>query len=171
MIECETIYGGTCMKKKEDLRLRISAYGFIINDEKILVAKLKSSNKYFVPGGGVDVVDEDNPRQIKETISEGLKREVKEETGLEVNIGEHFYFIDTFFNYNPKDRPEIDESYYSHCHFYLCEPITLDFCNEEDIDDEECQFPEWVGFGELNEENCQPLFWKALKKYKQLYGR
>jgi|GEM_PF-1327673 len=171
MIECSTIYGTKVLREKKDLIFRASAYGFIEDEGKILVAKISSSNKYFVPGGGVEIFNNDKIT-IKETLEEGLRREIMEETGLEIEVGRHFFFKESFFNYQPKFDPKIDESYYCHCHFYLCKPLTFKLRTQEEIEDQESQVPVWMNPLELKQEECQPLLWDALEFYKNnIYGR
>lgn len=167
MIECESLIGGKVLKNKDEMCFRVSAYGFITQDHKILLSKLRSTGKYFVPGGGVNILNES--KGINETLKEGLTREIKEETGLEVKISEHFFFTETFFNYNPIHKPELAEVNYCHCHFFLCEPRTFQFCSEEEIADEESTLPEWISLNDLKEEECQPLLWLALEAYKKRF--
>ena len=171
MIECNTIYGTKVCRNKKDLVFRASAYAFIEHEGQILVAKISSSNKYFIPGGGVNIFNEDGIT-INETLADGLQREVMEETGLEIKIKNHFFFKETFFNYQPRFDSSIDESYYCHCHFYLCEPLTFNIRTQEEIEDKESQVPFWINPLELKEEECQPLLWEALEYYKNnIYGR
>ena len=73
----------------EDLIFRPSAYAVIVQDGKVLLNQ--AWDGYDFPGGGIEK---------GETISEGLLREVKEETGLEVTQGELLYFGQDFFTAN-----------------------------------------------------------------------
>lgn len=171
MIECDTIYGGKSFRTKDQMRLRISVYAFVENDGELLVTKIKSTGKYFVPGGEVDILKKDQRSGINELLFDGLKRELKEETNIEVEPGEHFYFKEVFFNYDPKDNPEIDETYYSLCHFYKCRPLTFDVSEEFQVDGDESELPQWISLDDFNEGNCQKLFWQALRKYRELYDR
>ena len=57
--------------------------GIIINDKKIaLIQRVKGDKTYYIfPGGGVEE---------GETILEALHREMKEELGIEISVGERF---------------------------------------------------------------------------------
>lgn len=135
MIKCNSIKGGTVLIPKEKLIFRPSAYAVIINDGKILMLNIKSNGKLFFPGGGLE---------IGETIFEALKREVKEEVGLEVEIEKMIYFKEQFFYYDPAD-----EAYQMFNFFYLCEPLHLNISSDTEVDDEECEKPRWIDIQEL----------------------
>ncbi len=74
-IVCQDINGKQYEASIKELSFRPSVYGVIIQDNKILLSK--QWDGYDFPGGGVD---------LGETIEEALTREVKEETGLNVEI-------------------------------------------------------------------------------------
>ncbi len=60
---------------------KIAVGGVIIRDNKILLTKRRDEpdkNKWAIPGGKLE---------LNETLEEGLKREMKEETSLNVKIG------------------------------------------------------------------------------------
>ncbi len=58
---------------------RVGAFAIIVDDGgKILVSRRSDSGWFNLPGGGVEP---------HESVPEGLIREVREETGLEVDIG------------------------------------------------------------------------------------
>ncbi|HOX41032.1 MAG TPA: NUDIX domain-containing protein [bacterium] len=86
------------------------AVGIIINDEKVLlIHRFCDGREYYVfPGGGVDE---------NETVEDAVKRELKEELGIEITLGtllfhhpntafgrtrEEFYFLVTEFNGTPQ---------------------------------------------------------------------
>ncbi|WP_337860009.1 NUDIX hydrolase [Ferroplasma sp.] len=61
---------------------KIAIGGIIIKDNKILLGKRRDEpdrGKWAIPGGKLE---------LNETLEEGLKREMLEETGLIVNVGE-----------------------------------------------------------------------------------
>ncbi len=76
----------TCVDKHGNARemivsnivFRPSVYGIIIQDGKILMSAYKDGG-YDFPGGGVE---------IHESIKDALIRECKEETGLDVRVGD-----------------------------------------------------------------------------------
>ena len=77
MVECHTLHGDIKLIPVEKLRFRPSAYAVIYHDGKILLVKMRSTGTYCLPGGGID---------LGERIEDGLQREVKEETGLEIEV-------------------------------------------------------------------------------------
>lgn len=71
-------------------RLTVRVYGILFDDKKrILVSDEFIRGDYFTkfPGGGLE---------IGEGTRDCLKREFKEETGLDVTIGDHIYTTDYF---------------------------------------------------------------------------
>lgn len=69
----------------EDLKWRPAVYAIIIQDGKIL---LSPQGGYDLPGGGV---------KVYETIEEALIREVKEETGYDIVMGQFITMREIFF--------------------------------------------------------------------------
>jgi 8-oxo-dGTP diphosphatase len=58
---------------------RVSASALIIENEHVLLAHRRAIDWWNLPGGAVDA---------GETVAEGLRREVREETGLEIEVGQ-----------------------------------------------------------------------------------
>lgn len=67
----------------------IRVYALIIHQNQILLSRESIAETWIVkfPGGGLE---------FGESTIECLKREIKEETGLEAEIGAHFYTTDFF---------------------------------------------------------------------------
>ena len=81
-------------------RFTIRVYGILIDENKrILVSDEFIRGDYFTkfPGGGLE---------IGEGTRDCLKREFKEETGLDVVVGDHIYTTDYFqpSAFNPNDQ-------------------------------------------------------------------
>lgn len=83
------------------------AYGIVIQDDKILL--IPERQGYDLPGGGVEK---------GETLEEGLKRELFEETGIKVEIEQLVEAQDSFYWFHDPAFPE--KFVQSICLFYLC---------------------------------------------------
>lgn len=129
-VECNSIKGGKISVPAEKLVFRPSVYGVIIHESKILMLSNKSNGKLFFPGGGI------NPA---EKLSDALVREVREETGIEIEVGEFLYFKEQFFYWDPGDV-----AYHMFNFFYVCQPKTFILLNDNAVDDEEAEKPRWV---------------------------
>lgn len=70
----------------DQLSFRPAVYAVIIKDEKVLLSK--EWDGYDFPGGGI---------KLGERIQDALVREVKEETGFDVEVGRFLAAHDNFF--------------------------------------------------------------------------
>jgi 8-oxo-dGTP pyrophosphatase MutT (NUDIX family) len=61
----------------------------------VLLLNTRSTGKYQLPGGGVET---------GERIEDALRREVREETGIEVEVERFLGFKEDFFYYDPWDE-------------------------------------------------------------------
>ena len=121
MILCRDINGKAHVVAKTSLIKRTSAYGVIRSKKGILLVRDRTSSdkKWDLPGGGVEP---------KERLLDGLKREIKEETGLDVvgrparicKFTEYFYDIDSeqgwestrhFYEVSQKGNPIMGGNY------------------------------------------------------------
>lgn len=112
--------GGTIEVDPKDLRFRVSVYGVLIQDGKILLSPWWDGWDF--PGGGLE---------LDETLEEGLLREFKEETGLEVDPGEFILVGQNFFVSLDTTKPRN-----SFCFYYMCHnprgEITAEYFTEEE---------------------------------------
>jgi ADP-ribose pyrophosphatase YjhB (NUDIX family) len=154
MIECESIYGGRKLVPKEKLVFRPSVYAIIVHDGKIALVTNQSSGKYFPPGGGVE---------IGETLTDALRREVKEETGLEIEIGRFAFFREGFFYYDPSDT-----AYHTFSFFFVCRPKTLEMVDDDQVDDVEAEKPRWIALNDMRAESVQICGEKILQLAREL---
>jgi len=123
---------------------RVTATAIIHKDGKYLIVQRSPEKKAFplrwtVPGGGLDGKDyinlpKTNPDAWYFPLTNSLKREIKEETGLEV--GDLKYLLDLTF-IRPDNIPVITLSYY--CDWQSGEVVL----NEENVDFK------WVDVGEV----------------------
>jgi nucleoside triphosphatase len=135
MIECTSIYGNTVQIPRSKLVLRPAAYAVIVNDGKVLLLKSRHGGKYCLPGGGIDA---------GERIEVALKREVREETGIEIDVQSFAHFQEDFFYYDP-----LDKAYHGLLFYYFCKPKTLCLLDDTEVDDEDAEQPGWIDVGGL----------------------
>ncbi len=139
MVECTTHYGKKKLIQKERLTFRPSAYAIVVTEGNVLLLNTTHTGTYSLPGGGIE---------IGETIEEALKREVREETGLEIEIIEFFRFEEQFFYYDPADV-----AFHSFLFFYMCHPQTIEVCKDHEINDDSVDTPRWIKIDELENQH------------------
>ncbi|MCJ7622215.1 MAG: NUDIX domain-containing protein [Anaerolineaceae bacterium] len=130
MITCTSIYGHKIDVPREKLFFRPAVYAVLIEDGKILLVTIRSAKKYFFPGGGVN---------IGEKLEGALKRELMEETGLEIDILQFLGFKEDFFYYDPTNA-----AFHGLLFFYLCTPKSTQISADDQIIDDEATKPRWV---------------------------
>lgn len=142
-INCKNNFGEYEDVPVEKFVFRPSAYGFIYDNGKIVTLTNKSNGKLWFPGGGIN---------IGEKIDEGLKREILEETGLEVKIEKMVLARENFFYYKP-----LDEAYHAFLFFYLCKPINTKLIADDLVDDMESKKPRWIKVSDINKDDIGDL--------------
>ena len=131
-IQCTTLFGKVKLVPIEKIEFRPAAYAILIKDNKILLMRMKRTEKYFFPGGGVEK---------GEKLEDGLRREAREETGLEIEINKFFY---------------------------LCTSKTLDLISDEKVEDYEAEKPRWLDLDTLKESDMQGWGWEVIEKLKYI---
>lgn len=139
MITCTAFLGGTKDVLRDKLEFRPAVYAIIPHENKILLVSTIRTKKFYMPGGGVD---------LGETLHEALKREVREETGIEIEVGEMVHFKEDFFYYDP-----LDEAYHSLLFFFTASPKTFTLAQDDQVDDGEIERPRWVAWQNLQPED------------------
>ncbi|MBK8024587.1 MAG: NUDIX domain-containing protein [Chloroflexi bacterium] len=94
----------------EALIQRPSVYGLIVQENKLLVVRAEYTQRFILPGGGIEK---------GESIDAALIREVREETGIPVKVTEFLHFETDFFYYDP-----LDLAFHGFLFFYRCEPLS-----------------------------------------------
>ena len=103
MVICCDAFGNKKEVDNKQLELCASVYGIIVENNKILLTK--QWDGYSLPGGGV---------KLGETLAETFKREIKEETGLNVEIGDIIHCESNFYNHKNKAYYHSILMYYTH---------------------------------------------------------
>jgi len=141
-VTCLSIFGNTVQLPREKLRFRPSVYAIIVHEGKILLVKSRTVKLLALPGGGVE---------LGESLAEALKREVREETGMEVAVHDPFlHFDEQLFYYDPSDV-----AFHSFRFIYPCKPLSFGLVNDEDVDDGEVIEPRWHDIDGLKAEDFQ----------------
>ncbi len=140
-VECATLYGEKKEIAKEKLSFRISGYAVITHNEKILLVKMRRTNKYFYPGGGIEIGEE---------TEDGIIREVKEETGLDVKVQSLLHFKESFFYYDPWDT-----AWHCFLFFFNCKLVGENIIPETHVNGDEDETPIWINAKELKPEDFQ----------------
>ncbi|MBI2034804.1 MAG: NUDIX hydrolase [Candidatus Levybacteria bacterium] len=156
LVECFTMFGKKKRVLLSSLSFRPAAYGVIVQDGQVIVVNTRSTGKYSLPGGGVEA---------EETIEEGLKREIKEEIGIDIDIGDFIHFNENYFYYDP-----LNEAVHSYQYFFLCFPKTS-LKGDHVIQDLEAFDPQWMTIDQLHEGNIQGPEIGILPVMHKLLGR
>ncbi len=141
LVKCRTLFNQTKYVPAETLIQRPSVYGIILHEQKLLVGKARSTQKYVLPGGGIEK---------GEAVDAALKREVWEETGIEVEIGEFLHYETDLFYYDP-----LDMAFHGFLFFYACKPITTVLNPPEYPPEEDLDYPLWAEIDQLSVDDFQ----------------
>lgn len=122
----------------------------IVNSEgKILLAKShKWFDKYTLPGGHIE---------LGETMEEALKREVKEEVGLDVEVVEFLTMQEAIFA----------KEFYKRKHFIFFDFLCRVGEQQVRLDQDELQDYIWEYPGAAFNRNLDSFTWKTIAKYMQ----
>ena len=138
-IICPAFLGGTKAIPRDKLEWRPGAYGIVLHEGNILLVKTIRESKFVLPGGGID---------LGEWHVDAMKREMLEETGIDVEVGEMVGFLENIYYYDPSDK-----AFHTQQFFYRCKPLTFDVCTNDNVLDDEVESPQWVAIKDLTAEN------------------
>ncbi len=102
----------------EEQRPRVTSAVLVVSDGKFLLGERNKENYngyWVIPGGGV---------KFGETIQDAAIREIKEETGLDVEI---------ISLIGPKEIINVPGNYHSITFFHLAKPVNLNLEAKDDI--------------------------------------
>lgn len=145
----------------------VRVYGILIDDQqRLLVSDEFIRGQFFtkLPGGGLE---------IGEGTRDCLAREFKEETGLEVTVGEHLYTTDFFQISAFNNKDQIISIYYRvHCtnlSVLKTSEIAFDFLAEQTADNTRtAESFRWIHWNDLTEESMSlPIDKVAIRFLKQ----
>lgn len=136
-ITCHDIKGKKYRVNSSQLSFRPAIYGVIVEDNNILLSK--QWDGYDFPGGGID---------LGEKFEDALVREVKEETGMEVRVGELLHAGESFFK-----LPVSGEFVHSIHLYYRCHVTGGELSTEFFAKDEKtyADMPEWLDLDKAKE--------------------
>jgi 8-oxo-dGTP diphosphatase len=131
-VTCVDIKGKTYQVPVDQLKWRPAAYGVVIKEDKILLSK-QFGNRYDLPGGGID---------LGEKLEDGVIREVKEETGINVGSPKLLGYKESYF------MAEHAEGLAYHCYlfYFSCEFIggELSTAGFDEWEKQYAEIAEWV---------------------------
>jgi 8-oxo-dGTP diphosphatase len=138
-ITCLDVDGQKYEISVDQLKWRPSVYGIVIKDGKILLSR-QFGERYDLPGGGLD---------LGETPEEGVIREVKEETGIDVKNPQLVHLQNSFFH-----DAHAEKDYY-HCImlFYKCEFVGGKLSTEgfDEWEKQYAEMAEWIPLEQLDQ--------------------
>lgn len=140
-VECIALDGSLKTIPKERLILRPAAFAVVVWQGKLLLLRMRQTGKYHLPGGGM---------RPEERLEDALKRELKEETGIEIEVDRLAHFEEVFFYYDPSDR-----AYHGLHFFYLGIPKTYELLDDDRVDDSAAEKPRWREISELRPHDFQ----------------
>lgn len=156
MTECVTLDGQIKLIPKEKLTLRPATFGIIVHKNKLLKLRVRHTGKIHLPGGGIET---------GESLTTGLKREIREETGIEVEVNRLAHFHELFFYYDPS------ESAYHGLHFYyICQPLSVELLKDDEVNDGTAEKPRWTELAQLRSDDFQNQGEAILRKCSQSSG-
>lgn len=147
-IPCNDIYGKQVEVPVEKIAFRPTVYGIVLHEGKILLCNTRSTGKYSLPGGGID---------LGEKVEDALHREVYEECGISIDVDRLAGVDENFCYYNPGD-----EAWQVIAIFYICTPKTFEL-STPDEHELEAEKPQWIPIKNLTAEQFQ-IFGKTAMK-------
>jgi len=143
-ITCRVIKGDPVEVSVSDLVFRPSVYGVVLCNNKVLL--VPQWDGYDFPGGGVD---------LGETIDEAFRREIKEETGLNVDRGDVLVAESDFFFHPYRKVP-----YNTILIYYLCKNVSGEISTDgfDEHEEDYAKKAEWVDVDKINSlKFCNPV--------------
>lgn len=158
IVICKDINGKEYEIPADRLKWRPAAYGIVIKDGKILLSK-QFGDKYDLPGGGID---------LGEKLEDGVVREVKEETGIDVKNPKLLGMKESYF----MDSHALNEAYHCYLFYYLCEYVGGELSTDgfDEWEKQYAEMAEWIDIDRIDSLKIastveyRPFVKKALQK-------
>lgn len=146
-VEAETYFDSIKRVPLTELAHRLSIYAVIVENNQILMVRT-NNDKWYFPGGGANV---------GESLHDALKREAREELGVEVEVGELLYADDMIYYHEPAAKA-------AHLIrlFYKCRPLTREFHFQDAEERDDFLAIDWVALDNLNPSEFLPSTLRAL---------
>jgi len=120
-----------------------------MHNNRLLAMKNKQTPYYFLPGGRVE---------LHEDADSAIRRELREELGIEANIVRPLWFAQTFF-----EEDTTGEKFHELCIYYLVDVSETDLVNHRQfagLVTQNSEVFEWLEIDSLPEQYLYPLFIK-----------
>ncbi len=141
-ITCTTLYGRSKLVPQASLTFRPTVYAVILQERQVLLITTRSTGKYYFPGGGIE---------LGERMEDALKREVREETGFDVQIDALLHIEEQFFFHDPTA-----EAWHALLFFFRCTPTADCPLGSDRIDPIEVAAVGWHDVANLQPDTFQP---------------
>ncbi len=112
---------------------RVACRGIVVRGDRVLLSYEENRDQYSIPGGGLEGA---------ESIQDCCRREIAEETGILVSVGEHYLTMKEYY-----------EEWCFETHFFVCEPIGKTPRELTAREQEVGMIPKWVSI-----EDTQDIF-------------
>ncbi len=141
LIPYTTLHGATKLVPRPWLVFRATFYAVILHAVQVLLISTRPTGKFYFPGGGVE---------LGEHLHAALKREVREETGFEIEVGPLLHVEEQFFYHDPTG-----EAWHALLFFWICTPHLSTTIDAANIDDGEVAGVHWADRQTLRTEEFQ----------------
>ena len=131
-------------------RIRVAANAFVVRDGQALLVEFSGGTErehYNFPGGGVEV---------GETLVEGVRREVREETCIEVDVERVLLVVESVGSRNTNEIGGVQVPWNEVRFFFLCTPVDGSEARLPDGPDEKQTGVRWLPLSELPSVNVLP---------------
>ncbi len=142
-----TIHGATIDIDRSKIEFRPSVYGIVLHEDMILLTNTRSTGKYFLPGGSIE---------IGEFVEDALRRELREEAGIEIDVVKLLAHDENFFYYEPRDK-----AWQVIGLIFLCKPKSLELSDAANEVGDEAEKPRWVKISSLTND-CFQVFGRTI---------